>query len=148
MSSFSSGRCAVYKNTTDNKLKKNRFLRFRFLRPCRTSLVQFRQFNSVRRFNYSSMVLQAIKENLRCAEAFLLRTGRLFFIVFFKYRDKLATKQKKVQINWRYRVARNCCGFYFLRFLRFFQRSRKNNFPFPPKNKRKHFFPQKFTPEY
>ena len=47
------------------------------------------------RSNYSSMVLHPIKENFRRAEAFLLRTGRFFFIVFLRYRDKLPTKQKK-----------------------------------------------------
>ena len=40
------------------------------------------------------MVLQAIKEIFRCADAFLLRTGRFFF-VFLKNRDRLSTKQTK-----------------------------------------------------
>ena len=40
------------------------------------------------------MVLQAIKENFRKAEAFLLRTGRFYF-VSLKNRDKLSTKQTK-----------------------------------------------------
>ena len=39
MSSFSSGRFAVYKNTTDNKLKKKNVFFALKLCPCRTSLV-------------------------------------------------------------------------------------------------------------
>ena len=81
---------------------------------------KFRQFNFVRRSNYSSMVLHAIKENFRCAEAFLLR---IFF--FLKYRDKLTTKQKNVQINQRYCVARVLIFTIFA----IFPAIRKNNFP-------------------
>ena len=44
----------------------------------------------------SEMVLHAIKENFRCAEAFLLPTRRCFLIVFLKYRDKLSTTKKKI----------------------------------------------------
>ena len=55
----------------------------------------YRQFSSVRRSNCSSVVLHAIKENFRCAEAFFIRTGRFVSIVFLRYRDKLSTRQKK-----------------------------------------------------
>ena len=92
------------------------------------------------------MALHAIKENLRWAEAFLLRTGRLFFIGFFEYRDKLSTKQKKSSDK-----PEIPCGTKLLRVLIFtifaiFPAIRKNNFP--PKKLTKTFFPQKFTPGF
>ena len=98
----------------------------------------------MRRSNYSSMVLHAIKENFRYAEAFFLRTGRFFFIVFLKNRDKLSQKQKK---HSDHELAIPC-GTKFLRVLilsifAIFPAIRKNNFP--PKKLTKTFFPHKFT---
>ena len=132
MSSFSSGRFAVYKNTTDNKLKKNVFC------PCRTSLVQFTQFNSVRRFNYSSMVLHAIKENLRCAEAFLLRTGRLFYC-FLQIQRQAGNKTKKSSDKLEIPCGTKLLRVVFFTIFAIFPAIRKNNPPPPPSNYRKHF---------
>ena len=68
-----------YKNTADNKLKKT----FVDLKTLNVDLIWFSLDNLTLygRSNYSPMVLHAIKENFRCAEAFLLRTGR-FFLLF------------------------------------------------------------------
>ena len=83
MSSFSSGRFAVYniklyKNTTDNKLRKNFcwLKNFVYVEPIWFSLDNVTLCG---RPNYSSMVFHAIKENFRCTEAFLLRTARFFY---------------------------------------------------------------------
>ena len=108
MSSFSSGRFAVYKNTTDKKLKKPFSLKNSVhVEPLWFSLDNLTLYAALT--TYSSMVLHAIKENLRCAEAFLLRTG----------------SSDKLEIP---------CGTKFLRVLIFtifaiFPAIRKNNFP-------------------
>ena len=46
---------------------------------------------------YSQMVLHAIKENFRCAEAFLLRTGRL--ILLFSSKIETSSQQNKQSSN-------------------------------------------------
>ena len=81
----------------------------------------------MRHSNYSSMVLHVIKENFGCADAFFLRTGHIFFIVFLKYRDKLSTKQSSDKLEIP-------CGMKFLWVLIFtifviFSSICKNNFP-------------------
>ena len=126
MSSFSSGRFAVYKNTTDKKLKKT----FSFKNSVHVEPLWFSLDNltlCAALTTYSSMVLHAIKKNLRCAEAFLLRTG----------------SSDKLEIP---------CGTKFFRVLIFtifaiFPAIRKNNPPPPPKIN-ENTFPAKFTPEY
>ena len=126
MSSFLSGRFTVYKNTTNNKLKKKTFSSLK--NSVHVEPVWFSLDNLTLCAALTTAQLHAIKENLRCAEAFLLRTGRFSFIVFLKYRDKLSTKQKssdKLEIP---------CGTKFLRVLIFtifaiFPAIRKNNFP-------------------
>ena len=93
MSSFSSGRFAVHKNTTDNKLKKT----FSSLK------------NSVHVepvwFSLDNLTLCAA---LTTAQWYCTRLNKIsdvlklfsyerddFFFVFLKYRDNLSTKQKK-----------------------------------------------------
>ena len=123
MSSFSSGRFAVYKNTTDNKLKKTRFLRLKTL-----SKSKFKQFNSVRRTNYSSMVLHAIKENLRCAEAFLVRTRRLFYC-FLQIQRQAGNKTKKSSDKLEIPCGTKLLRVVFFTIFAIFPAIRKNNFP-------------------
>ena len=74
---ISPGRFAVYKikpykNTTDEKLKKKHFSCLK--NSVHVELIWFSLDNLTLcgRPNYSSMVLHAIKETFRCAEAFLL----------------------------------------------------------------------------
>ena len=98
----------------------------------------------MRRSNYSSMVLPAIKENFRCAEAFLLRTGR-FFSLFSSKIETSCQKNKKKHSDHELEIP---CGTKFLRVLilsifAIFPAIRKNNFP--PKKLTKTFFPHKFT---
>ena len=100
----------------------------------------------MRRSNYSSMVLPAIKENFRCAEAFLLRTGR-FFSLFSSKIETSCQKNKKKFRSWTELAIP--CGTKFLRVLiltifTIFPAIRKSNFP-PQKKLTKTFFPQKFT---
>ena len=83
-------------------------------------LVYNRQFSSVRRSNYNSVVLHAIKENFRCAEAFLLRAERSFYC--FPQQNKKSSDKLEIP-----------CGTKFLRVLIFtifaiFPAIRKNNF--------------------
>ena len=52
----------------------------------------------MRRFNYSSMVLRAIKANFRCAELFSCERD-YFFIVFLKYRDKQKNKKSSDKLE-------------------------------------------------
>ena len=99
----------------------------------------------MRRSNYSSMVLHAIKENFRYAEAFLLRTGR-FFSLFSSKIETSCQKNKKKHSDHELAIP---CGTKFLRVLilsifAIFQRSAKI---IPPSQKKltKTFFPHKFT---
>ena len=86
----------MYKNTTDNTLQKKTFSSLKNSFHVEPVWFSFVNLTLCAALTTAAMVLHAIKENFRCAEAFLLRTGRFFFfIVFFKYRDKLSTKQKK-----------------------------------------------------
>ena len=71
------------------------------------------------------MVLYAIKENFRCAEAFLLRTGRIFLL----FSSKIETScQQNKQSSEKLEIP--CCT-KFLRVLIFaiFPAIRKNEFP-------------------
>ena len=126
MSSFLSGRFTVYKNTTNNKLKKKTFSSLK--NSVHVEPVWFSLDNLTLCAALTTAQLHAIKENLRWAEAFSPTNGTIFFIVFLKYRDKLSTKQKssdKLEIP---------CGTKFLRVLIFtifaiFPAIRKNHFP-------------------
>ena len=85
MSSFSSGRFALYKDTTDNKLKKM----FSLLK------------NSVHVepvwFSLENLTLCAALTTAQwyCTLKLFSYQRDDFFIVFLKYRDKLSTKQKE-----------------------------------------------------
>ena len=77
------------------------------------------------------MVLHAIKENFRCAEAFLLATGR-FFLLFFPNIETRCQQNKKSSDKLEIP-----CGTKFLRVIIFtifaiFPAIRKNNPPPPP----------------
>ena len=83
------------------------------------------------RFNYSSMVLHAIKKISNALKLFSFEGDDFFLIVFLKYRDKLSTKQTssdKLEIP---------CGTKFLRVLIF------TSFRIFPSAIRKNKFPQK-----
>ena len=91
----------MHKNTTDNKVKKKK------------KNVSLRK-NSVHVepvwFNLDNLTLCAalttaerhctrLKKISDALKLFSYERDDFFFIVFLKYRDKLSTKQKKVQIN-------------------------------------------------
>ena len=96
----------------------------------------------MRRSNYSSMVLHAIKENFRCAEAFFLRTGR-FFLLFSS--DIETSCQQNEKSSDKLEIP---CGTKFLRVLIFtifaiFPAIRKNNSPPPLPQINENTFPAK-----
>ena len=146
MSSFSSGRFAVCKNTTDNKLKENRFLRLKILvhvEPVWFSLDNLTLCAALTTTQWLCTRLKKIWDELKL---FSYERDDFFFIVFFEYRDKLSAKQKKSSDK-----PEIPCGTKLLRVLIFtifaiFPAIRKNNFP--PQKLTKTFFPQKFTPGY
>ena len=123
MSSFSSSRFAVYKikpykNTTDNKLKKT----FSWLKnSVHDELIWFSLDNLTLcgRSNYTSVVQHAMKKNFRCAEAFLLRTGRFFLL--FSLKIETSCQQNK-QSSDKLEIP---CGTKFFRFAKL--SSRKKN---------------------
>ena len=117
MSLFSSSRFAVYKikpykNTTDNKLINT----FSWLKnSVHVEPIWFSLDNLTLcgRSYYSSMVLHAIKEHFRCAETFLLRTGRFFLL----FSSKIETScQQNKQSSDKLEIP---CGTKFLRVVIF-----------------------------
>ena len=102
----------------------------------------------MRRSNYSAMVLHVIKENFRCAEAFLLRTTGRFFSLFSSKIETSCQKKTKKHSDHEHHELAIPCGTKFLRVLilsifAIFPAIRKNNFP--PKKLTKTFFPEQFT---
>ena len=137
MSLFSSGRFAVHKNTTDNKLKKT----FSSLKnSVHVEPVWFSLDNLTLcgRFNYRSMVFHAIKKISDALKLFSFEGDDFFLIVFLKYRDKLSTKQTssdKLEIPFGTNFLR---VLIFTMFTIFLSAIRKNKFP-QKIIKRKHF---------
>ena len=94
MNSFSSGRFEVYKIKPykNNDLKKNPFSWLKNSVHVEPVWFSLDNLTLCGRPNYSSTILHSIKENFRCAEAFLLRTGRFFYCFPQKLRKKKQTK--------------------------------------------------------
>ena len=85
-----------------------------------------------------------LKKKFRCAEAFLLRTGRFFLL--FSAKKRTSCQQNKQSLD----KLEILCSTKFLRVLIFaifviFRAIRKNGFP--KKKLPQTFFPKKFTPE-
>ena len=98
MSSFSSGRFAVYKNSSDKKLKKKSFSSLKnsvHVEPVWFSLDNLTLCAALTTAQWYCTRLKKISDALK-----LFSYERDdFFIVFLKNRDKLSTKQKKFR-SW------------------------------------------------
>ena len=129
MSSFSSGRFAVHKNTTDNKLKKT-FSSLKnsvHVEPVWFSLDNLTLCAALTTAQWYCTRLKKISDALKLI--FLLRTGRFFSS--FSSKIETSCQQNKKSSDHELAIP---CGKKFLRVLIFtifatFQAIRKNNFP-------------------
>ena len=105
MSSFSSGRFAVHKNTTDNKLKKKTF-----------SLLKNSIHVEPAWFSLDNLILCAALTTAqwyctRSLKLFSYERDEFFFIVFLKYRLGQAVNKQKSSDKLEITCGTKFCGF-------------------------------------
>ena len=95
MSSFSSGRLAVYKNTATNNKQKKKTTFSSLKNSVQIEPVWFRLDNLTLCAALTTARYCTRLKKIQRRRSFFPTNGTIFYIVFPKYRDKLSTKQKK-----------------------------------------------------